>query len=38
MLRDMFFTLPGWLMFFLGVFLATYVKSAIGQVKSKAGA
>ena len=34
MLRDMF-TFGGWVMFFLGVFLGTWVKSLLGMAKSK---
>jgi hypothetical protein len=37
MLRDMFFTLPGWLMFALGVFLGSYVKSLVGSARSAVG-
>jgi hypothetical protein len=37
MLRDMFFTLPGWLMFILGVLLSATVKSYAGRAKSKVG-
>lgn len=34
MLNSMF-TLGGWVMFFLGVFLGTWVKSLLGAAKSK---
>ncbi len=33
MLRDMFFTLSGWLMFVLGVFLSGWVMSLAGRAK-----
>lgn len=35
MIRDMFFTLPGWLMFALGVFLSTWVRSLVGSATGK---
>lgn len=33
----MFFTIPALIMFFLGVFLAAWVRSAFAGLKSKAG-
>jgi hypothetical protein len=33
----MFFSIPALIMFFLGVFLAAWVKSAFGGLRSKAG-
>lgn len=35
MIRDMFFTVPGWLMFALGVLLGTWVKSLLGSARMK---
>lgn len=35
MIRDMFFTLPGWLMFLLGVFLSGWVMMLAGRARQQ---